>query len=120
MSITAEEPMILPSLTFLLELFGVFASPSHLTVPDTVIVSPCFLFLMTSAKVVTGRAADGVYLKGRDIDVIFNNRVIVHEYHATGYYTQIGYCYGLLCLLQFCLLLSLLQQLLLLLLLLVL
>ena len=65
MSITAEEPMILPSLTFLLELFGVFASPSHLTVPDTVIVSPCFLFLMTS-----GRAAGGVYLKGRDIDVV--------------------------------------------------
>ena len=30
---------------------------------------------------------------------IFYNRVIVHEYHATGYYTQIGYCYGLLCLL---------------------
>ena len=49
MSITAEESMILPCLTFLLELFGVFASPSQLTVPDTVIVSPCFLFLMTSA-----------------------------------------------------------------------
>ena len=34
-------------------------------------VTLLLVFLMTSAKVVTGRAAGGVYLKGRDIDVVF-------------------------------------------------
>ena len=67
---TPDESISFPSLTFFLELFGVFSSPSHLIVPDTVTESPVFLFLVMSAIVDRGRAAGGAYLNGSDMDVI--------------------------------------------------
>ena len=69
-----------PSRTLRFELFGVFESPFHFTAPDTVIVSPCFLFLMTSAILVTGRAAGGSYLKGTDIVEMYLMTVLLCMY----------------------------------------
>lgn len=71
MFIIVEEFMILLFFIFLLELFGVFVFSFYLIVLDIVIVLFCFLFLMILVKVVIGRVVVGVYLKGRDIDVVF-------------------------------------------------
>lgn len=69
----------------------------HYGDPDTVVMLLCFLFLMASAIVVTGRAAGGTYLKVKDIVGI--PLMTVQEHHATRCHMEISYSYGLFCLL---------------------
>ena len=67
----------------------------HYGDPDTVVMLLCFLFLMASAIVVTGRAAGGTYLKVKDIVGI----PLMTVHHATRCHMEISYSYGLFCLL---------------------